>query len=158
MLLPFRTIRYRPSIGSRRHCAFTLIELVTVIVILGVLSAVAVPMYLDYTRDAKSAACKAALGGMRAAIANYHTFSLTPSGGGTSQFPSILDLSTIGTVLQDAVPPNPYDSDAVPNNVVDATGQTRGTIVGTTKGWAYNPVTGEIWANSGSKTQFENTY
>ena len=54
---------------NRNRAGFTLIELVTVIVILGILSAVALPVYLDYRTDAKTAATKGALGGVRAAIA-----------------------------------------------------------------------------------------
>lgn len=150
--------RRKFSTGPCRRRAFTLIELVTVIVILGVLSAVAVPVYLDYGRDARRAACQGALAGMRAAIANYYSFGATPAGGATPQYPSVAQLETVGAVLQVAVPPNPYDSDAVPNNIVDATGETAGTVIGTTMGWAYNPQTGEIWANSSTKTEFENTH
>ena len=47
---------------NRNRAGFTLIELVTVIVILGILSAVALPVYLDYRTDAKIAATKGALG------------------------------------------------------------------------------------------------
>ena len=48
---------------------FTLVELVIVIVVLGILSAVAIPRFLNFTGDANQAACKGALGGTRSAIA-----------------------------------------------------------------------------------------
>lgn len=143
--------RISPIVRSKTiHRAFTLIELVTVIVILGVLSVVAVPVYLDYSRDAKIAACKGSLGAMRSSIANFRAHSTVPSGGGTLAYPTLGELTTIGVVLQSEIPPNPYDGDGTPNNVVDATGVTKGLVVGTSKGWAYDPVTGQIWANSNS--------
>ncbi|MCK6456608.1 MAG: prepilin-type N-terminal cleavage/methylation domain-containing protein [Phycisphaerae bacterium] len=143
---------------SRRAAAFTLIELVTVIVIIGILSVVAIPVYLDYSRDAKSSTCKGALGGMRAAVRNFYAFAATDAGGGTPRYPTYAEFTTIGTVMNEAIPPNPYDTDGTPNNVVDATGVSKGTISGSSKGWCYDPTTGNVWANSNTKGISENTF
>ena len=52
---------------------FTLIELMIVVAILGILAAIAIPTYLDYTVRAKVSEAVSLLSGIANSIAEYHT-------------------------------------------------------------------------------------
>jgi MSHA pilin protein MshA len=137
----------------RRHgrsaSAFTLIELVAVIVVLAILAGVAIPKYIDYAANAKSSACKGILGGVRSAIANFYSNSAVS---GTVAYPTLVQLQTVGTVVTEAVPANPY------NNLATITAVSWTTLqpVSGSFGWNYDATTGRFWANS--NTVGENLY
>lgn len=124
---------------------FTLIELVIIIVVLGILSAVAIPKYQNITSEAKEASCRAALGGLRSGITIYYANQAVTTG--TAAWPSIAALRVVDSVMIHAMPKNPYQADAnAPDSIV--TGVTKGTIVGARGGWAYLATSGEIWPNT----------
>lgn len=129
---------------------FTLVELVIVIVVLGILSAVAVPRFIDFSGDAKVAATKGALGGVRSAVSNYYAFSATPSGGGVAGFPTLVQVQTPGTVMAQELPDNPYSTGSDKNVVVAGTAKGTPAAADTTGGWVYNAATGEFWAGTAS--------
>lgn len=125
---------------------FTLIELVIIIVVLGILAAVAIPKYQDITGEAKEAAGRAALGSIRSGVTIFYANAAVTTG--TADWPSLVELETYGTVMATAMPRNPYQLEAnAPDSI--CTGVTKGVLVaGGRGGWAYLEGSGEIWPNT----------
>ena len=130
---------------TKNKSGFTLIELVIIIVVLGILAAVAIPRYMDITAQARLSACKGALGGLRSGVSIFYANQAVTTG--TATWPTLAQLQVPGVVMEQAIPANPYQ---LPTNAPDSivTGVTKGVIVGTRGGWAYLATTGEIWPNT----------
>jgi general secretion pathway protein G len=137
-----------------RHRAFTLIELIAVIVVLAILSGVAIPKYLDYSSRSRTAALQGSLGNIRSAIGNFFSDQAI---GGTARYPTSTELTTSGTVLQGAFPNNPYNNMNTVKVYTSASDGTARTTDGTT-GWAYfvdnatTPPVYVFWANCTNAT------
>src|SRR5262245_4671092 len=123
---------------------FTLIELIAVIVVLAILAGVALPKYFDYSAQARVSACKGALGGVRSGIANFYA---NASIGGTAAYPTHAQVTTLGTVMQEPLPQNPYNSSSAVRDA-DGTWVAGAPPVSGVQGWAYDATNGKFWANS----------
>jgi prepilin-type N-terminal cleavage/methylation domain-containing protein len=78
----------------RTQRGFTLMELMVVIVIVAILAAVAVPLYINYVRDAQRTEAKGAIGAVITAE-QTHFRSMAPMPATTS--PPVLERSSIAT-------------------------------------------------------------
>jgi MSHA pilin protein MshA len=88
---------------------FTLIELVMVIVILGILAAVAVPKFVDLTGDADQAAVKGVAGALSSAsVANYAAKKANSANGS-----AVADCTAVGALVNPAVPTGSISGGAI---------------------------------------------
>ncbi len=132
---------------------FTLIELILVVIVLAILTLVfvrgnALSQFLEYVTEAKVSATKGALGGVRAGVASF--YANTALSGPPPTYPTFDELTTLGMVMQQALPENPYNKD---NTVRDAAGTwlpgpppIQPAVAA--NGWAYDQTAGKFWANT----------
>ncbi len=112
----------RPARGSR---GFTLVELVMVIIILGVLAAVAVPKYYNMKKDAANNTAHAVTAGLGGAVSTLYAHNML---GGTSG--AAYNLTTVIANAQISG----VDSSATAGTIFTA------TIGGHAYSWTFDPV------------------
>ena len=120
--------------NTRSGRAFTLVEVIAVMVVLAILAGVAIPKFFDYSDEARSSSLQGTLGGVRSGLANYFANEMITNGVGA--YPTLGELNTVGTVMQEVIPANPYnDRSTVETVAVLIDAQNR--VVTGTSGWRY---------------------
>lgn len=142
---------------TNRRSAFTLIEVLIVVVIMAILAATIIPQFTDSTKDAKTSTVQFNLHTLRSQIQLYRTqHSGTAPGATLAELLASTDASgTTGTGANfpygpylRQIPVNPYSNSAAikvitndPAAAADVTG---------TNGWLYNTTSGSIFIDNSS--------
>jgi prepilin-type N-terminal cleavage/methylation domain-containing protein len=121
--------------------AFTLVELIMVIVLIGLLAAVVIPRYGDIKTEAQNSAETAAVAAVRSGIKLAHMTSLAQ---GTDTWPTALDSATAGQ----ASDTNPLFDNVIEDGVTDPNWEkvnaTTYKYRPTTNQYAYNNTNGKL--------------
>ena len=135
-----------------KRSAFTLVELMIVVIILGILAAVVIPQFTDASTDARLSSLTTNLATIRGQLELY---KLQHNG----TYPSLKDFEdqlTAGTA-QDGTAGTDFGPylQRIPNNpfTVGGTGNdVTSDAAAAAKAWYYNETTGEFKANDGGAT------
>jgi general secretion pathway protein G len=126
----------------KNRAGFSLVELVVVVLILGILAAVAAPRMFDTANDARQNGTKQSLSVIRDAIELYK-----------SQNGSFPPAATLATALKPFIK-GPFPAVQMgANQNADVVASTQNPIASAEAGtaaWAYNQTTGEIVVNNAS--------
>jgi prepilin-type N-terminal cleavage/methylation domain-containing protein len=86
----------------RNERGFTLMELMVVIVIVAILAAVAVPLYINYVKDAQRTEAKATIGAIATAQQAYLLRVQSANPGQAATYGTLDQLKTAGLDIRDA--------------------------------------------------------
>jgi len=134
--------------------AFTLVEVLIVVVILGILAAIAIPQFASATDDAKTSAVQGTVAGVRSAIASYRTSAVIQ---GNTPYPTLTQL-TDGTVIKFDIPVNPFTNVGGVQSVTSGEANARTVVSPSVAGWNYfvdnsaTPPVAVFYANSDAPT------
>lgn len=131
----------------RSRKGFTLIELVIVLVLIGILAAVAIPKFQNMKDNAEAASIRGTLGNVRSAITIYRANKLAEGEDADVAWPA--DAATVQTdVIENAIPANPWAPNGVKTNNTVTANTTDHAYAGGDAAWLYNPTSGLFWANT----------
>jgi general secretion pathway protein G len=148
--------------------AFTLIELLLVVVILGILAAVAIPQFTDSSQEARASSLQSNLAVLRNAVEYYRTnhtgkYPGYPSGGGAPTAAEVANQLTMASRADGSTaaagtagyPYGPYVRERVPENPVNnlntvlvVADNAAFPAADNSTGWIFQPQTGKWRANS----------
>jgi prepilin-type N-terminal cleavage/methylation domain-containing protein len=146
----------RPSV-RRAPRAFTLVEILIVVVILGILAAIAIPQFAGASQNAQSTATHDALQKVRRAVNIYrvrHGGAMPPIVEGDGREDPDTGLTCWGELVGTSgdymlgVPINQWVSGANARRVVVVPNAVPDAVFQTDYGWIFDPVNGEVWAGS----------
>ena len=133
--------------APRLRRAFTLVEILIVVVILGILAAIVVPQFKDATRDAQAGTAFSELAKVRRAIdvykaRNENALPTITTGDGAAAWGPM-----VGTrdYLKEA-PFNPYVLPPNQRKVLAGPAVAPQTAYASDHAWLFNTTTGRIWA------------
>lgn len=86
----------------RNEKGFTLMELMVVIVIVAILAAVAVPLYINYVKDAQRTEARATIGAIATAEQSYYLLMQSANPGQASTYGTLAQLRAAGLDIRDA--------------------------------------------------------
>lgn len=148
----------------KKSKGFTLIELMIVVAIIGILSAIAIPKFADLIRKSNEGATKGNLGTIRSAISIYYgdMEGLFPSGSDPSSVLTMANGKYLQKIPQAKCPPYHAGSNSF------STQSSSGDVeLGTPGSWAYQenrlPGTtekpwGDVWVNCTHTDTKNNTW
>lgn len=135
--------------------AFTLLEMMIVVIVLGILAALVIPKFASATDDARTASVQSTVGGVRASIAAFRTRAVIE---GSDPFPTLAQLETIGVVVQHEIGVNPFTNIGGVQSVSRAQAEARAVVSEGSAGWNYfvdnasSPPVAIFYANSDDAT------
>jgi general secretion pathway protein G len=125
--------------NSNNRRAFSLVELVVVVLIMGILAAVAAPKMFDTSTSAKQNSTRQSLATLRDAIELYKAQN--------GSYPAAATLSTgLASYLKGPFPQVQYGSHSGTSTVAASTDNPITSASGS-EAWIYNESTGEIHVN-----------